>query len=117
RSFRIISPYDGQRSVIENELKSAGLRWEGKVFNVDSFQGNEDDHIIVSVVRSGGTGFLDNQRRTNVMLTRCKRSMVICSSRSFLLGKASSTLVGKLAAVCGEEAWIDSQDIGHGLPA
>ncbi|KIJ13465.1 hypothetical protein PAXINDRAFT_27455, partial [Paxillus involutus ATCC 200175] len=115
RSFRIISPYDGQRSVIENELKSADLKWEGKVFNVDSFQGNEDDYIIVSIVRSGGVGFLSNQRRTNVMLTRCKRSMVICSSRSFLSGKASSTLVGKLAAACGEEAWIDSKDVGRGM--
>ncbi|KAF9223781.1 hypothetical protein BS17DRAFT_704462 [Gyrodon lividus] len=114
-SFRVISPYDGQRSLIENALKSAKLQWEDKVFNVDSFQGNEDDHIIVSVVRSRGIGFLNNHRRTNVMLSRCKRSMVICSSRSFLLGKASSTLVGKLAAFCGEEGWIDGKDVVRGM--
>ncbi|KAI9574017.1 P-loop containing nucleoside triphosphate hydrolase protein [Boletus coccyginus] len=87
-SFRIITPYYAQRSHIENRLKQEELPWEGKVVNVDSFQGNEDDHIIVSVVRSEGSGFLKNQRRTNVMLTRCKQSMVIYSSRAFLFGKA-----------------------------
>lgn len=37
--FRIITPYDAQRSLIEKRLKSAKLPWEDKVFNVDSFQG------------------------------------------------------------------------------
>ncbi|KAI9574024.1 AAA domain-containing protein [Boletus coccyginus] len=109
-SFRIITPYDGQRSHIENCLKQEELPWEDKVFNVDSFQGNEDDHIIVSVVRSEGSGFLKNQRRTNVMLTRCKQSMFICSSRAFLFGKVSKTLVGKLAASLNEN-WIKGDDV------
>jgi len=39
KSFRIITPYDGQRSLIELELKNNGLGWENKCFNVDSFQG------------------------------------------------------------------------------
>ncbi|PBK61107.1 hypothetical protein ARMSODRAFT_841583, partial [Armillaria solidipes] len=33
----------------------------------------------------------------NVMLTRCRRGLVIVSSRSFLSGPGESTLVGKLA--------------------
>ncbi|PBK86033.1 hypothetical protein ARMGADRAFT_867693, partial [Armillaria gallica] len=33
----------------------------------------------------------------NVMLTRCRRGLVIVSSRSFLSGPGKSTLVGKLA--------------------
>ncbi|KAH0833021.1 P-loop containing nucleoside triphosphate hydrolase protein [Lanmaoa asiatica] len=111
KSFRIITPYDAQRSLIENQLKSEDLQWQDKVFNVDSFQGNEDDHIIVSVVRSHSPGFLRNQRRTNVMLTRCKRSMVVCSSRAFLFGKASGTLVGKLAASLDEKNWINGHDV------
>ncbi|KAF9243391.1 P-loop containing nucleoside triphosphate hydrolase protein [Melanogaster broomeanus] len=115
RSFRIITPYDGQRTYIENALKTAKLQWEDKVFNVDSFQGNEDDHIIVSVVRSGNIGFLKNQRRTNVMLTRSKQSMVVCSSRAFLSGPASKTLVGKLAAVRGDDAWMDRKDVIRGV--
>lgn len=39
KSFRIITPYDAQRSRIERELKDAKLPWEDKCFNVDSFQG------------------------------------------------------------------------------
>jgi hypothetical protein len=37
--WRIITPYDAQRSLIENNLKAEGVVWEDKVFNVDSFQG------------------------------------------------------------------------------
>ncbi|KAF8907307.1 AAA domain-containing protein [Gymnopilus junonius] len=72
KNYRIITPYDGQRSYIENEMQAKGLDWKDKCFNVDSFQGNEEDFIIISVVRSRSLGFLKNLRRTNVMLSRCK---------------------------------------------
>ena len=39
KDFRIITPYDAQRSLIEEELKKAELEWGDKCFNVDSFQG------------------------------------------------------------------------------
>jgi len=39
KRFRIITPYDAQRNLIEKELKAKGLEWEDKCFNVDSFQG------------------------------------------------------------------------------
>jgi len=39
KSFRIITPYDPQRSALENGLKDAGLPWEDKCFNIDAFQG------------------------------------------------------------------------------
>ena len=98
KDFKIITPYDPQRNAIENALKTAGLAWENTVFNVDSFQGNEADHIIVSVVRTSGPGFMKNQRRTNVMLSRCKKSMMICTNRLFLQQKGiARTLVGKFA--------------------
>jgi len=98
KKFKIITPYDAQRNTIENALKTAGLAWENTVFNVDSFQGNEDDHIIVSIVRTKAPGFMKNQRRTNVMLSRCKRSMMICTHRGFLQNKSvGKTLVGKFA--------------------
>ncbi|KAI5984129.1 AAA domain-containing protein [Pisolithus marmoratus] len=100
--FRIITPYDAQRSRIERELQTAKVCHEDKVFNVDSFQ----EHIIISVVRSGKLGFLANQRRANVMLTRCKKTMVICTSRAFIQGPAASTLIGQLATALGPQAWV-----------
>ncbi|KAH9058403.1 P-loop containing nucleoside triphosphate hydrolase protein [Lactarius vividus] len=39
-SYRIITPYDAQRSELERALKEKELVWEDKCFNVDSFQGS-----------------------------------------------------------------------------
>ena len=38
-SYKIITPYDAQRTLIESCLKNKGLAWQDKCFNVDSFQG------------------------------------------------------------------------------
>ena len=76
------------------------------------FPGNEEDYIIISLVRSRELGFLKNLRRTNVMLTRCKRGMFICSSRAFLDGpQGSKSLVGQLLKHVGQAAWLDLNDL------
>ena len=82
----------------------------------DCYIGNEDDHIILSVVRTEKPGFLKNARRMNVMLTRCKKSMLIFSSKAFLRrNDIKSTLVGKLAAEwtdkLGAQSWINMKQI------
>ncbi|TFK21196.1 hypothetical protein FA15DRAFT_94068 [Coprinopsis marcescibilis] len=110
-SFRIITPYDPQKCLLETALKSKKLPSEDKCFNVDSFQGNEADYIIISLVRTAKLGFLREDRRANVMLTRCKKGMVICTNRAFIAGVAKKSLVGKLAKHVGEKAWIDSQQV------
>lgn len=115
--------------MLENALKQAGIPWKDKCFNVDSFQGtfgsyspsekifiwsfagNEDDYIIVSLVRSKKIGFLREDRRVNVMLTRCKRGMIICTSRSFLNDIAPESLVGGLAEELGKAAWIEASQV------
>ena len=123
KSYRIITPYSGQRQLIEDKMKETpDLYWGDKCFSVDSFQGflyilvyfviliyftgNEDDYIIISVVRSLGIGFLKNLRRTNVMLTRCKRGMFIISSQQFLAGPGASSLVGEMAVAAGPNSWL-----------
>jgi len=111
--YRVITPYDAQRNVLERRLKDARLPWENKCFNVDSFQGNEEDYVLISVVRSNNVGFLNNLRRTNVMLSRCKRAMVICTSRAFMAGKAKSSLVGKLAKEW-PDGWVSWRDLLQG---
>jgi hypothetical protein len=41
--------------------------------------------------------------------------MFICTSKGFLIdGKGAQSLVGRLAAYCGDEAWIDIEDIEIG---
>ena len=131
KRYKMITPYDAQRYLLERRLQDATLPWQDKCFNVDSFQsqgvssstlrftddehilGNEEDYIIVSVVRSDKLGFLANARRTNAMLSRCKRGMVVCANREFLDGKAKATLIGKLSAEW-KDGWISWRDALQG---
>ena len=58
-----------------------------KTRTVDSFQGREADLVIVSLVRtgamSGGAGFMADERRSNVMLTRARRRMLVVGEWGF----------------------------------
>lgn len=73
--------------------------------------GNEADIVIVSVVRTERPGFLDNWNRMNVMLTRCKRGMVIVANRDFIFNQGKNTLLGRLAQSWGssekDQGWFD----------
>jgi len=95
-------------------MKTWDLEWEDKCFNVDSFQGNEDDFIIISVVRSRTLGFLNDIRRTNVMLSRCKKGMFIVSSQQFLKGIAATSLVGQFLKRVESPVWLSAADIEGG---
>ncbi|KAG1804546.1 AAA domain-containing protein [Suillus subaureus] len=110
KQFRIITPYDAQRCLIEERLKLQGLGWEDKCFNVDSFQGNEEDYIVISLVRSTVLGFLADLRRTNVMLTRCKKGMIICTNQKFMKGAGRNSLVGSLLKYY-EHEWIEKDEL------
>lgn len=116
--YKIITPYEGQTTAIEARMKTDGLSWEDKCFNVDAFQGNEEDYIILSLVRSRGLGFLENVRRTNVMLTRCKRGMFIITSKKFMNGIGGESLAGEilycLEQQVGEKVWLSVGDIEKG---
>jgi superfamily I DNA and/or RNA helicase len=60
------------------------------VGTVDSFQGSEADLVIISLVRNnprtgfGAVGFLRDQRRMNVALSRAKSQLVLVGSLKFL---------------------------------
>ena len=43
KQYRVITPYDAQRSAIERQLElvKPKIPWEDKCFNVDSFQGRQ----------------------------------------------------------------------------
>jgi superfamily I DNA and/or RNA helicase len=81
--IRIITFYQAQVSLIKRLLFQRRLR-DVVVATVDSSQGCEADIVIVSFVRSHGSagktsvGFLSDNRRMNVAITRGKIN--ICSS-------------------------------------
>ena len=86
----IITPYAAQRSMLQDYLWSYGRVPEKysaqiPVASVDAFQGAERDYIIMSCVRSsnagrGTIGFLKEQKRLNVALTRGRMGLMIIGS-------------------------------------
>ena len=71
----LISPYSGQASAAK-ELLPTSLR----ISTIDSFQGQEKENIILSLVRSnddGDIGFLKDYRRMNVAITRAKEQLIV----------------------------------------
>lgn len=70
-----ISPYAGQVQAVREWLPD-GMR----ISTIDSFQGQEHECIILSLVRSndgGDIGFLKDYRRMNVAITRAKEQLLV----------------------------------------
>jgi superfamily I DNA and/or RNA helicase len=66
----VITFYNGQVKLIQKFMTICNL-W-CPVRTVDSFQGSENDYVILSYVRTNSTGFLKDRRRLNVAWTRAK---------------------------------------------
>eukprot|EP00397_Hematodinium_sp_SG-2012_P039435 GEMP01043055.1.p1 GENE.GEMP01043055.1~~GEMP01043055.1.p1 ORF type:complete len:339 (+),score=71.94 GEMP01043055.1:315-1331(+) len=72
-SIAIVTPYNAQKVILQRHTNIP-------VYTVDGLQGGERDIILFSAVRSGESpslGFLEDDRRLNVMLTRAKRGLVV----------------------------------------
>lgn len=70
-----ISPYAGQVAAAKDVLPK-----EMRISTIDSFQGQEKENIILSLVRSnddGDIGFLKDYRRMNVAITRAKEQLFV----------------------------------------
>lgn len=102
KDIGIIAPYRKQVEKIQKALKSVSTlsRWndltELKVGSVEEFQGQERKIIMVSTVRSSvnyvkmdkdfNIGFLSNEKRFNVAITRA-RSLLIVVGNPVILNK------------------------------
>ena len=78
----VISPYADQIRYISQEIaEDEVLRsLDITVNTIDGFQGQEKDAILISLVRSndaGIIGFLADERRLNVAMTRARKNLVI----------------------------------------
>ncbi|KAF9478007.1 hypothetical protein BDN70DRAFT_774162, partial [Pholiota conissans] len=96
KNFAVVTPYDAQRAEIERALKAQNLHWKW-VYTLDSFQGNEADYLLISIVRTGTQpGFLNSRKRMNVLLTRCRKAAIIVTSKIFMELGGAQTLLGRM---------------------
>jgi superfamily I DNA and/or RNA helicase len=101
-SLAVLSPYREQVRALRDAINaSSGLLSHLNQFSpavgdgefcgtVDSFQGDQADIVVISLVRNNGhgtpakaLGFLRDNRRMNVLLSRAKWRMVIVGSIAF----------------------------------
>ncbi|KAK9493790.1 P-loop containing nucleoside triphosphate hydrolase protein [Lipomyces doorenjongii] len=104
----IISPYNAQVTIISKRLEACGDKGvinktnEEEILEistVDGFQGREKNAIIISLVRSntnGEIGFLTDDRRLNVAMTRPMRYLCVIGDTE-TLSRGSKFL----------KAWVD----------
>jgi ATP-dependent RNA/DNA helicase IGHMBP2 len=79
-----ISPYSGQVAAAKEVLPT-----QMRISTIDSFQGQEKETIILSLVRSnedGDIGFLKDYRRMNVAITRAKEQLFVIGDSATIGG-------------------------------
>ncbi|KAG0094771.1 NFX1-type zinc finger-containing protein 1, partial [Podila epicladia] len=86
----ILTMYSGQRNLVMDKLRRAAHvdAREIRVFTVDGFQGEENDIILLSLVRSNrnnNIGFLKTSNRVCVGLSRAKKGLYIFGNGKLLL--------------------------------
>ncbi|NXT64059.1 SMBP2 protein, partial [Chaetops frenatus] len=84
RDIAVVAPYNLQVDMLRQHLCHSHPELEIK--SVDGFQGREKEAVILSFVRSnkkGEVGFLAEERRINVAVTRARRQVaVVCDSHT-----------------------------------
>ncbi|KAF9088708.1 hypothetical protein BGX27_002653, partial [Mortierella sp. AM989] len=102
----ILAMYSGQRNKIQEKLRQTSILNSERirVSTVDGFQGEENDIIILSLVRSNDNnsiGFLKTSNRVCVGLSRAKMGMYILGNAKLLMDQSQlwktiiSSLIGR----------------------
>lgn len=113
----IITMYQQQKVLLKGELSKA--EWAGdirdliKIDTVDSYQGQENRLIFLSLVRDNDKakeGFLGHTARINVALSRAQERLVIVGSRNMWnIGNVNSTL-GKVLNFIETKVSLEAPD-------
>ncbi|KAK4197127.1 putative helicase [Triangularia verruculosa] len=99
-SITVLTFYNGQRMLL-NKLKE----YEYKISTVDSYQGEENDIVILSLVRSPGEyqrwrcGFLEDKHRAVVAISRARRGFYVFGN-----------FLNVLNSRAGQALWADIWD-------
>mmetsp|Transcript_9656 Transcript_9656/g.35382 ORF Transcript_9656/g.35382 Transcript_9656/m.35382 type:complete len:730 (+) Transcript_9656:147-2336(+) len=82
----IITPYNAQAALLKERRAESSALAPIEISSVDGFQGREKDAIVITMVRSnekGEVGFLADNRRMNVAVTRARRQCaLVCNGET-----------------------------------
>lgn len=94
-SVGIIAPYKAQSELLKRYIQETAISEQAlkriTINSVDAFQGQERDIMFISLVRSnpnGEIGFLANERRMNVAMTRARHLLVMVGDSATLSSNA-----------------------------
>lgn len=90
-AIAVQSPYIAQVQLLRDRLEDYPEASGVEVSTIDSFQGREADAVVISMVRSntlGAVGFLGDNRRMNVAITRARRHVALVCDSSTICNNA-----------------------------
>ena len=91
-SIGIISPYHDQL----NRLEKALPQWKSTMTTIDSCQGAEYEHVLISIGRHTKIGFID-RARLNVALTRARKGTVLVMNRNVMIKSKELSEIYRIA--------------------
>lgn len=113
----ILTFYAGQRKILLRKLRRHPrlVSLNFKVHTVDSYQGEENDIVLLSLVRSHSPGFLEDSRRVIVAISRARRGFYLFGNVDNVL-KAGPTADNAWAKIWGVLAGQNRVNPEKGLP-
>src|SRR5207302_1183054 len=113
-SMAVIAMYAEQGERLRQALGRRKFKRSVKIDTVDSFEGREEDIVVISLVRSnerGRIGFLRVPNRLNVAISRAKR-LVACIGDSATLRSGEESMYGTLVEAARRTGgWLSATDL------
>src|SRR5438132_4402196 len=113
-SMAVIAMYAEQVERLRQALGRRKFKRSVKIDTVDSFEGREEDIVVISLVRSnerGRIGFLRVPNRLNVAISRAKR-LVACIGDSATLRSGEESMYGTLVEAARRTGgWLSATDL------
>jgi hypothetical protein len=117
-TMAVIAMYAEQVERLRQALGRRKFKRPVKIDTVDSFEGREEDLVVISLVRSnerGRIGFLRVPNRLNVAISRAKR-LVACIGDSATLRSGEESMYGELVeAARAGGGWIPATELVTGV--
>ncbi|EON98222.1 putative atp binding protein [Phaeoacremonium minimum UCRPA7] len=120
----VLTYYNGQRKMLIRKYRQHGLVSDAafNIFTVDSYQGEENDIVILSLVRSPQTnkpfaiGFLKSWNRATVAISRARRGFYMFGNKDNLLNTPCPESFELWASIWNGFAEQERVNMAKGLP-